>query len=170
MRNPPDASVLADERCDRVIVVETKYRKALGSCGRQCRSAVGRDPQDVRVARVKERLADGGAPHLELRDAGRLESFNQSQIAGGEPSEDFFDRHFRSAAQFVNQSPPRGGAYQHLAATGEPMAERILAGVGELKAVMGVLPERHDEPASAEARDHLLDDRRLAASRPACES
>ena len=50
------------------------------------------------------------------------------------------------------------------------MPERILTRLVEVELVMRVLDQRHRKPVRDEARDQLLDERRLAAAGPAGES
>src|SRR6185436_160835 len=92
-----------EEGGDRGIVVEIEHWES------GLDLAVARHGHDVRIVRVQQRLARGGAPDLELRDRRELEAFDDQEIAGRDSLHLLFERGFVRAAQLVHQYPaPRG--------------------------------------------------------------
>ena len=59
----------------------------------------------------------------------------------------------RRAAQLVHQRPAHARAHQHLGAAGRAVAVRVLARLIDVERVMGVLDERHRQPARDQPRD-----------------
>ena len=73
-------------------------------------------------------------------------------------------------AQLVHKRPAERRCNQHFGAARLSMPPRILAGLVDIEVVMRVLDERNAHAASGELGDEPLDQRRLAAPRPAGEA
>src|SRR6185295_12290981 len=71
-----ELQVRHDEGGDPGVVVEIEQRQAGLDLG------VARHRHDMRVVRMQQRLAGGGAPDLELRNRRELEALHDQQIAG----------------------------------------------------------------------------------------
>ena len=114
---------------------------------RQRRVAGDRD--DVRVVRLQQRLAVGGAMDFELGKGVALEAFDQHQIDRRQLGEQVGQVPFRLVAQLVQDGEALGRADDHLGRAGGAVHEGILARLVEVEAVMGVLERGH---AAARAR------------------
>src|SRR5712692_10430537 len=122
------------------------------------------------VLRVQQRLPVLPAPDFELGKRIALVALDEQQVAGRDSLDLLLERGFRLAAQLVHDHPALFGHDHHLAAAGFAVAVRVLLGMVDVEAVVRVLDERHLQAALDEARDELLDQRGLAASRPSCKS
>src|SRR5712691_12713399 len=119
---------------------------------------------------MQQRLAVVLAPDLELGQRMMLVAFDEQQIAGRNTPDLVFQGRLRLAAQLVHDDPAPVGHDHDLAAAGLAVAVRILARLVDVEAVMRVLDHRNPEAPLDEARNELLDQRGLAASRPSRES
>src|SRR5712692_6295695 len=99
-----------------------------------------------------------------------LVALDQQQVAWRDALDLLLERGLGLAAQLVHDDPAFLGHHHHLAAAGLAVAIRILARLVDVEAVMRVLDHRYPEASFDEARDELLDQRGLAASRPSRES
>ena len=99
-----------------------------------------------------------------------LVALHQQQVAGRDALDLLFQRRFRLPAQLVHDDPALLGHDHHLAAAGFAVAVRVLPGMVDIEAMVCVLDQRHFQSPLYEARDELLDQRGLAASRPSGES
>ena len=118
---------------------------------------------------MQHRLADAGAVDLEFRDRGTLEAFDQHQIARREPRQRRIERKLRGAAQLVHQRPAHGRCDQYLLAACFAMTMRILARLVDVELMVRVFYQRDHQSFGAQLRYEPLDERRLAAARPAGE-
>src|SRR6266487_3429214 len=128
------------------------------------------DRNDVRVLRIQQGLAVVLAPNLELRQRMMLVAFNKQQIAGRNALDLVLQGGLRLAAQLVHHDPAPVGHDHDLAAAGLAVTVGILARLINVEAVMRVLDHRYPETAPDEARNELLDQGGLAASRPSGEA
>src|SRR5262245_20776815 len=128
------------------------------------------DADDVRILGMQQGLALYGAIHLQLGQFLALEALYQQQVTGRDVPNQYLKSGFASAASLVHQRPAPRRSHQHLRAARMAMAIGVLARLVDLKAVVGVLDQRHPELAFDEERDQLLDQRGLAATRPAGET
>src|SRR5438105_2989617 len=119
---------------------------------------------------MQERLAGDAAPHLELGNGRMLEAFHDHQVAGRQAFELFLEWWLGCAAQLVHQHPAARRGDEHLGGAGVAVAVGILAGLVDIEGMVRVLDERDPQPGAGEARDQLLDERGLAAARPAGEA
>src|SRR5690606_29833238 len=158
-----DSYVSQDKFGDGCVVVEVQARQP----GLDRR--VGGERHDVRVVRMKKRLARFLAPHLELRDGRELEALDEQEVARRDAADLLFERRLLGASQLVHEHPaPRGGD-EDFGGARLAVPVRVLARNVDVEVVVRVLDQRDAEAAPDEARDQLLDQRGLAASRPACE-
>src|SRR5262249_44896727 len=125
---------------------------------------------DIRITRMQERLAHARPVHLELRDGRRLETLHQGQITAGQPLERLLEGEFRGAAKLVLHRPTHGRGDQDFLAAGLTVPKRVLARLVEIEFVVRVLDQRHRQPSPGKPGNQLLDERRLAAARPARET
>src|SRR6266849_5700167 len=122
------------------------------------------------VLRMQQRLPVFPAPDFELGQRVALVALDQQQVAGRDALDLLIERGFRLTAQLVHDDPAPVGHDHDLAAAGLAGAVRILARLVDVEAVMRVLDHRNPEAPLDEARNELLDQRGLAASRPSRES
>src|SRR5260370_74198 len=80
---------------------------------------------DMRILRMQHRLANHAPVNLELWNRLVLETFDQQKIAGRNMLNEFLQRRFGRAAQFVHQRPPPARRNQHLVAPCMTMAIRV---------------------------------------------
>jgi hypothetical protein len=80
------------------------------------------------------------------------------------------ERRLSRAAQLVHQHPAARGGDQHFRGAGVAVAIGVLARLVDIERMVRVLDERDAQPGAGEARDELLDERGLAAARPAGEA
>src|SRR6185295_13276449 len=153
-----------NEFCDRGVVVQVEHRKL------RAHGAVARHGDDMRVVRMQQAFPGRGAPDLELRDRRELEALDDEEIARRQALHLVLERRLLGAAQLVHQHPAPRRSDEDLGGAGVAMAIGILARLVDVERVVGVLDERHAQPAADEARDQLLDERGLATSGPACKA
>src|SRR6266704_1160739 len=122
------------------------------------------------ILRMQQRLAVFAAPDFELRQRMMLVALDEQQIAGRNALDLVLQRRLRLPAELVHDDPAPVGDDHDLAAAGLAVAVRILARLVDVEAVMRVLDHRYPETAFDEARNELLDQRGLAASRPSGEA
>src|SRR5258708_32822082 len=99
-----------------------------------------------------------------------LVALDEQQVAGRNAVNLVLQRRLRLTAELVDDDPAPVGHDHDLAAAGLAVAVRILARLVDGEAVMRVLDHRYPETAFDEARDELLDQGGLAASRPSREA
>src|ERR1051326_848288 len=80
------------------------------------------------------------------------------------------ERRLVRAAQLVHQHPAARRGDEDLGRAGLPVAVGVLAGLVDVEGVVRVLDERDAQAPLHEARDETLDERGLAAARPAGEA
>jgi hypothetical protein len=114
-------------------------------------SAVAGDRHDARPGGPQRRLADLGAPDLELREAAVLEALDQHQVATLHVAEQGFQRRLVGAAQFVHQRPAIMPQQQHLHAARFAQAVRVLARAVDVDGLVAVLDQRDDHAARADS-------------------
>src|SRR3954470_10241640 len=152
--------VRGHELCDGGVVVQVEHRKL------RPHRAVARHGDDMRVVRMQQAFAGRGAPYLELRDRSELESFDDDEVAWRQALHLLLEGRLVRAAELVHQHPAPRRSDEDLRGAGVAMAIRILAWLVDVEGVVGVLDERHAQASADEARDQLLDERGLAATRP----
>src|SRR6267378_5849082 len=119
---------------------------------------------------MQQRLAGHAAPDFELRNRRVLETLDDHDVARREARELRVERGLGGAAQLVHQHPAARGRDEHFRGAGVAVAVGVLARLVDVERVVRVLDERHAQPGAGEARDQLLDERRLAAAGPPGET
>src|SRR6185369_9699022 len=82
----------------------------------------------------------------------------------------FFESRLGRTAQLVHEYPATRGGNQDLGRASLAVAVGVLAFLVHVECMVRVLDQRDLDPLFQEARNELLDERGLAASRPACKS
>ncbi len=119
---------------------------------------------------MERHLAVGRAKDLDLGNRLALEALHDQKIAGRHARDEFVQRQFGRAPQFVHQGPPNARRQHHFAAACVPVAIGVLAGLVDIELVVRALDQGHREAARRQERHHAFDQRGLAAAGPAGES
>jgi len=111
------------------------------------RRRVTRDGQDAWPVRPKRRLAKGRPPHLQLREAAILETFDQHQVARLHAFKQIFEGRLCSTAELVHQCPTIVAQQEHFLAARLAQTVGVLAGTIDVDVLVAVLDQRHDQSA-----------------------
>ena len=157
---------MADDKAgDGRDIVEVKHRHIQTGY-----RLVAGDGDDMTVPGGQEGLTKGGAMDLQFGVMMGFETLDQDQIDRGHMTYQRLHVRLGRAAQFVHERPAVGRGYHDLHGAGGAVAKAVLAGLVDVKMVVGMLEGRKGQSKRAEAAEQGHHEGGLTAATTAGEA